>query len=56
MTNWIIDEQWLDDSNSWFLPPAPQIISKKSQSPLHAFNDYIYPTADRLVQKKKHNS
>lgn len=53
MGDWIIDDHWLNESNSWFLPPPPppQFASKKAKSPLHAFNDYMYPNVDRLVKR-----
>jgi hypothetical protein len=50
MTNWIIDEQWLDESASWFIPPSPQLISNKKTPPFDSFGDYIYPPIERLVR------
>ncbi len=50
MANWIIDEQWLDESGSWFLPPPPQLVSSENNSPIHSFGDYVYPTIERLVR------
>ena len=51
MTNWIIDEQWLDES-SWFMPPPPppKVVSNKNKSPYDSFGDYIYPSVERLVR------
>ncbi len=49
MANWIIDEQWLDES-SWFSPPPPQVVPSENNSPIHSFGDYVYPTIGRLVR------
>ncbi len=50
MTNWIIDEQWLEEYGSRFLPPPPQLVPSQNNSPLHSFGDYLYPTIERLVR------
>ncbi len=50
MTNWIIDEQWLDEYGSRFLPLSPKVIANQNNSPLHSFGDYVYPTIERLVR------
>ncbi len=50
MTNWIIEEQWLDEYGSRFLPPPPQLVSNQNTSSFHSFGDYIYPTIERLVR------
>ncbi len=51
MTNWIIEEQWLDEYGSRFLPPPPQLVSNQNTSSFHSFGDYIYPTIERLVRR-----
>jgi len=50
MTNWIIDEQWLDEYGSRFLPLPSQVMANQNNSPLHSFGDYVYPTIERLVR------
>ena len=45
MSDWITDEQWLDESSPWFLPPPSHL----NNSPMHSFGDYVYPSIERLV-------
>jgi hypothetical protein len=50
--NWVIDEQWLEESAPWLFvqpPPPQQLISNKNTSPMHSFDEYVYPVIDRLV-------
>lgn len=49
MNNWFSEEQWLDESNSWFLPPPPQIFQSINSSQFDAYQDYDYSIIERLV-------
>ena len=49
MTDWIVDNQWLEESLHWIMPPPPQLVQSNGNSPIHSFGDYVYPYVDRLV-------
>ncbi|CAF0918543.1 unnamed protein product [Adineta steineri] len=49
MTTRVIDNQWKLDNAAWSLPPPPQLVQSKNNSPLHSFGDYAYPKSDRLT-------
>ncbi|CAF4252049.1 unnamed protein product, partial [Rotaria magnacalcarata] len=49
MYNWLTDEQWLDESAPWLMPPPPQLIESNNNSPYHSFGDYAYPKIERLT-------
>ncbi|CAF2111473.1 unnamed protein product [Rotaria magnacalcarata] len=49
MYNWLTDEQWLDESAPWLMPPPPQLIQSNNNSPYHSFGDYAYPKIERLT-------
>jgi hypothetical protein len=51
MTNWIIDDLWLEQSIPWFLPLPISLtrVFTDDMSPMDSVGDCLYPIVDRLV-------